>query len=64
MVYGIGQGRPTHKHDSEHSAQQEATRLARSMPGVQFVVLEAKTGYMVPPRPIDVEVLSYVDLPF
>ena len=64
MVYGVGQRSPTYEHETQYSAEQEARRLARSVPGVQFVVLEAKTGYRLPVQPIAVEVSDYIDLPF
>ena len=41
MVYGIGQGGPTVRHETEDKAQREADRLARANPGVTFVLLEA-----------------------
>ena len=44
MVYGIGQGGPTVRHESEDKAQREADRLARANPGVTFVLLEATTA--------------------
>lgn len=44
MVYGIGQGAPTHRHSSKQAALNEASRLARLNSGVAFVVLEAVTG--------------------
>lgn len=40
MVYGDGQRAPTYKHDSEASAEVEARRLARLLPGTSFYVLE------------------------
>lgn len=39
MVYGMGQGAPTRRHDSIADATREAERLARSNPGVDFYVL-------------------------
>lgn len=41
MVYGIGQGCPTVRHETEDKAQREADRLARANPGVTFVLMEA-----------------------
>jgi hypothetical protein len=41
MVYGIGEGAPTARHDTEASAIAEASRLARNNPGVTFCVLAA-----------------------
>lgn len=44
MVYGIGQGEPTFKHDTEADAVNEAKRLARFHQDIPFVVLESKTA--------------------
>ncbi len=52
MVYGLGQGRPTHRHKSEESAIAEAKRLARLAPEVEFFVLES-THHVVK-RDVDV----------
>ena len=41
MVYGLHQGKPTMRHKSYASARQEAERLARAVPGVQFFILQA-----------------------
>lgn len=41
LVWNVGGGAPTHKHDTEQSAIYEAERLARANPGQQFAVLEA-----------------------
>ena len=41
MVYGLNQGPPAVRHESEGSALREAERLARSNPNVAFFVLEA-----------------------
>lgn len=41
MVYGLGSGRPTYRHETEDSAVEEAKRLARQCPGVDFFVLES-----------------------
>ena len=41
MVYGMGQGAPTHRHYTKVDAQNEAGRLALRNPGVTFVVLAA-----------------------
>jgi hypothetical protein len=57
MVYGMGQRNPAHEHTSEASAIEEAKRLSREVPGVQFFVLEAKRGYVLAPPPItDIEI--------
>lgn len=39
MVYGLGQRQPTVRHKARGSAVQEAERLARLNPGVEFYVL-------------------------
>lgn len=44
MVYGVGQGEPTFKHDTEAGAVDEAKRLARHHNDIPFVVLESKTA--------------------
>jgi hypothetical protein len=41
MVYGNGQSAPTVKHKTLYDASREAERLARTVPGVQFYVLQA-----------------------
>ena len=41
MVYGLHQRGPTFRHKTERSAVDEASRLARQNPDVQFFVLEA-----------------------
>lgn len=41
MVYGAGQGAPTHRHPTEDLARQEAQRLARTSPGIKFYVLKS-----------------------
>lgn len=40
MVYGLGQGAPTFKHDTPDAAKTEAERLARISPGTTFYVLQ------------------------
>lgn len=55
MVYGNGQGRPTYQHRDPKTAWDEARRLSRANPGVEFFVLEAVGGLVVsktPPRSI------------
>lgn len=37
----LGEGTPTYRHPSQESAEREAERLARMVPGQSFVVLEA-----------------------
>lgn len=39
MVYGMGQKQPTARHKTRASATQEAERLARAHPGIEFFVL-------------------------
>ena len=55
MVYGMGQHQPTVRHKSIISARQEAERLARSVPGVDFFVLETVGAA----RKVDVEYLDF-----
>lgn len=44
MIYGVGQGAPTIRHESKGQALDEAKRLARNNPGITFVILEAVTA--------------------
>jgi hypothetical protein len=53
MVYGIGCGAPTYRHETKQSAVQEAQRLARLHKGVKFVVLQATEAYVDELRRID-----------
>lgn len=41
MVYGMRQGAPTVRHKTRESAIEEASRLARNNPGIEFFVMEA-----------------------
>lgn len=41
MVYGLHQRPPVYRHKTEASAIEEAKRLARTVPGVEFFVMEA-----------------------
>ncbi len=52
MVYGLHQGAPTARHKTEISAINEAKRLARMNPDVEFFVLE--TTHHVVKRDVDV----------
>ncbi len=61
MVYGVGQRAPTYRHPSAHAAEREAIRLAKECPGIEFVVLEAKSGHQVV-EPVQSH--RYVELPF
>lgn len=45
MVYGIGCGRPTYRHETKESAHNEASRLALANPGTDYIVLKATKGY-------------------
>lgn len=45
MVFGIGCGRPTHRHETKESAHKEAGRLALANPGTDYIVLKATKGY-------------------
>lgn len=40
VVWAEGGGNPTVKHGSQETANAEARRLARSNPGIRFVVLQ------------------------
>lgn len=44
----LGSGEPTLRHPSKQSAQSEAERLARKMPGYEFVVLESLATVVKP----------------
>lgn len=46
MVWAVGGDAPTYQHPTEDSARREAQRLARLIPGKQFVVLETVASYM------------------
>lgn len=52
MVYGLQQRAPVFRHKTEADAVEEATRLARCNPGVEFFVLES-THHVVK-RDVDV----------
>lgn len=56
MVYGLHQRSPTVRHKTERSAVEEASRLARINPGVQFFVLEAT--HNIVKRDVDVTPLG------
>lgn len=56
MVYGLHQGAPTARHKTEVSAINEAKRLARMNPDVEFFVLE--TTHHVVKRDVDVSQIS------
>lgn len=64
MVYGVGQRSPTCRHWSEDSAKNEALRLAKQHPGIEFVVLEATSAVASKPLIIEFEVAVGDDLPF
>ncbi len=40
MVYGLGSGAPTMRHETRSMAEDEARRLARNAPNITFFVLE------------------------
>ena len=61
MVYGVGQGLPRVRHASVFEARHEAERLAKTVPGVEFIVLKADRSYRSPPA---LEVVQYQDFPF
>lgn len=41
MVWNPNRNPPTHRHDTEASAETEAERLAKLNPGEHFIILEA-----------------------
>jgi hypothetical protein len=45
MISGTGCGATTVRHGTYEAAEAEAKRLARSNPGVEFVILEAKKSF-------------------
>lgn len=53
MVYGIGQLPPRVKHPTKQSAEDEAERLSRHVPGTVFVVLEAVSAHVLPLPPVE-----------
>lgn len=53
MVYGLERGRPTYKHPTKESAQNEAKRLASQFPGELFVVLAAVDAFKVQVAPVE-----------
>ncbi len=68
MVYGLHQRGPVFRHKSQMGAIEEAKRLSRAHPGIEFFVLEA-THHVVK-RDVDVTVIGHVgtsafdDVPF
>lgn len=46
MVYGKDQRAPTVRHMTRWQAQQEAQRLAKNNPGIEFYVLAAVDGFV------------------
>lgn len=58
MVYGLHQRGPVFRHKSQGSALDEAKRLSRSHPGIEFFVLEA-THHVVK-RDVDVTEIGHV----
>lgn len=44
----LGTGEPLFRHPTKHSARIEAERLARSHPGVEFIVLESLGSVIKP----------------
>ncbi len=55
MVYGMGQGAPTVRHDTTESAITEARRLARLNPGTTFIVLASVRGYRTADPVVEIE---------
>jgi len=62
MIYGLGQGVPTVVHDSIESANREAERLARSVPGTPFYVL-ATVGCAIK-ADVEFRQINVDDIPF
>lgn len=62
MVYGLHQRGPVYRHKSEASAIDEARRLARAHPDVEFFVLE--TMHHVVKRDVDVTAIGRNDDPY
>lgn len=58
MVYGDGQRAPTVKHASFEIAKQEAERLCRNNPGIDFFVLQPVSVS----KRVDVETRMLVDV--
>lgn len=51
LVWNPAGGPPRARHSSKVSAQDEARRLARVVPGADFFVLECIDGYRLAPPP-------------
>lgn len=62
LVWADGGKSPTFRHTNMRSAQIEADRLARLDPGVEFIVVEAKTGHLSPKPAL--ELTLYDEIPF
>lgn len=60
----LGNGVPTHRHQSRQSAETEAARLARANPGVAFTVLESLSTVMKTDVSWDTHVDRSNDSPF
>ena len=52
MVWREGSDRMVYKHHSRKSADDEAKRLARQVPGAMFYVLKSATAYQCSVEPV------------
>lgn len=70
MVWNPNGLAPAFQHASKEGAEQEATRLARQVPGSMFIVLEAIGGFAVekpappPVRRFNASELTFDEIPF
>lgn len=62
IVWNEQCGNPTYKHDSQESAEQEATRLAKQNQGQKFHVLSSLCTFEVP-EPV-IKTVHENDIPF
>ncbi len=62
LVWNEQAGNPTYKHDSQESAEQEATRLAKQNIGQKFHVLCSLCTFEVP-EPV-IKTVHENDIPF
>lgn len=60
MIYGMGQGAPTVRHETFGGAKAEAERLARQNQGIEFYILQA----IGRTRRVDVEYAECDEIPF
>lgn len=60
MVWCPLGGAPTVKHETKHSAEKEAERLARYHPGRSFYVLEAECGFCTEDPVTRIEMVGHI----